>query len=242
MESLLAGKKVLITGAASGIGRAVARRVAEAGGAVVIGDVNAAAGSALASELQGEFVPLDVTSEAQWTELANTIGNLDYAHLNAGIMSRPPGDPLSASDVLTLDLADYRKLMAVNVDGVLLGVRALAPLLAGRGGAVCVTASMAGLVALPFDVAYAMSKHALVGLVRSLGSFWSDTNLRINAICPGGVDTSIVPDDLKDGRLMSPDVIAAEVIDLLVKGANGEIRVKMDARHPARSVPAPELA
>ena len=198
-------------------------------------------GNVLRKHWAVNFFPLDVTAESQWQELAGQIGSVDYVHLNAGIMSRPPTDSLSESDILTLDLADYRKLMAVNVDGVVLGVRSMAPLVAQRSGAICVTASVAGLVALPFDAAYAMSKHAVVGLVRSLGTYWADSQIRINAICPGGVDTSIVPDELKHDAMMSPKIIADEVIDLLLVGDNGEVRVKRDATHPARSIPAPTL-
>lgn len=146
------GKQVLVTGGASGIGAAVARSVAEQGGQVTIADRDAKRGTALAKARGGAFHALDVADEPSWHHLMANIPPPDFVHLNAGIMSQPSGKPLADSDLVTMDIAAYRRLMAVNVDGVVLGVRAVAPKMFGSGGTICVTASMAGLIALPFNV------------------------------------------------------------------------------------------
>jgi NAD(P)-dependent dehydrogenase (short-subunit alcohol dehydrogenase family) len=234
-------KRVLITGAASGIGAAVARLVAGRGGFPIIADVDEAGGAAVARATGGAFVALDVTRAESWQALVAGIGAPDFVHLNAGVMSLPPSRPLAERDLLTLDLRHYHHLMAVNVDGPVLGLRALAPAMRDRGGAICVTASTAGLAGLPFDVAYAMSKHAVVGLVRSLGLAWAGSALRISAICPGGVQTAMVPAELAGVPMMAPEVMAGEVLDLLEHGGNGEIRARVALDLPARAIPAPDL-
>ncbi len=234
-------KTVLVTGAASGIGRSVARMVGEQGGKAMLADVSDA-GEAVAEETGGMFYRLDVADEAAWQELAKEIGTPDYIHLNAGIMVQPPGKPLAESNVLTVPLENYRRLMAVNVDGVLLGIRTFVPEMMGGNGAICVTASVAGLTGLNIDPAYAMTKHAVVGLVRSLCLAWQQESLRINAICPGGVDTGIVPDDFPRDGFMHPDVMAAEAIDLLLDGGQGEVRVKRAQDEPAIVIQEPSLA
>ena len=106
-----------------------------------------------------------------------------------------------------------------------------------------VTASIAGLVPLGTDPSYSMTKHALIGLVRSVGDAWAESSLRINAICPGAVDTAIVPDELRavGMPLMTPAQLAVEAVDLLVNGDNGEIRALIaDGQHGVR-FEAPDL-
>ena len=167
----------------------------------------------------------------------------DYAHLNAGVMSVGANDPFLPLE--QLPLANYRRIVGVNLDGVVFGLQALLPHMRDRGGAITVTASIAGLIALPIDPMYSATKHALIGLVRSLSDALgpSAATLRINAICPGGVDTAIVPAALRttDIAMMSTAELAAEVVDLLARGAAGEIRVKLGAGIPAFAVPATQL-
>ena len=135
----------------------------------------------------------------------------------------------------------------MNLDGVVFGLQALIPYMRGRDCAITVTASIAGLIALPIDPMYSATKHALIGLVRSVADGMAegmpDAKLRINAICPGGVDTAIVPDALRAGNIevMTPDELAREVLDLLVQGKSGEIRVKLAAGVPAYAVPPTQL-
>lgn len=238
-------KVAIITGAASGIGAAVARKLASAGARVALVDVDEARGRALADEVGGWFVGCDVSQPEQWRAALAAceadLGVPDYAHLNAGVMSVPADQPLVALDALTL--ARYRRIVGVNLDGVVFGLQALLPRMRARGGAITVTASLVGLVPLPIDPMYAATKHALVGLVRSVAAAEAASPLRINAICPGGVDTPIVPAALRAaGMAMMPvAVLADEVLDLLLHGPSGEIRLRTSAETPGISVPVPDF-
>ena len=149
----------------------------------------------------------------------------DYAHLNAGLMTVPTGDPFLAIEDVSLE--QYRRILGVNLDGVFHGTKALLPKMRAKGGAITITASIAGFGILAFDPLYATTKYALVGYGRSVAEANKDGNVRINVICPGVVDTNIVPDDFKAPDIMTPDTMAAEVVDLLENGPNGEIRVKL---------------
>ncbi|GAA3432766.1 SDR family NAD(P)-dependent oxidoreductase [Kutzneria kofuensis] len=195
---------VLVTGGASGIGAAVARRFARRGAQVVIADVNAA-GEAVAAEIGGLFVPTDVASErdndAAVLAARETFGGLDIVHLNAG----------TGSGGVEFDLDAYRRIMAVNVDGTMYGLRA-----AVRGGAraIVVTSSLAGISPASFDPVYSASKHAIIGLVRSFGSALTDVT--VNAVCPGFIDTPMIAafrDRLPEHGLAvaDPDEVAAAV-------------------------------
>jgi NAD(P)-dependent dehydrogenase (short-subunit alcohol dehydrogenase family) len=238
----LKGKNVLITGAATGIGRATAQLAADAGASLTLLDVNKELGQKAADELGAKFLPLDVSDPDAWMAVAKDIETPDYAHLNAGVMSRPANDPPEASDITIVNLEDYHRIVGVNINGVVYGLRALAPKMKAKGGTITVTASIAGFVPVPFDAAYPMTKHAMIGLVRSVGGMWGDGPLKINAICPGMVKTAIVPDAMADmpGQ-MSPETMAAEVIDLFVNGAQGETRVKLADDVPAYHQAEPEL-
>ena len=102
---------------------------------------------------------------------------------------------------------------------------------------VTVTASVAAFGSLPIDPLYSATKHALVGFVRSIASANAHRGVRINVICPGVVDTAIVPDSFRDpATIMPPDELAAEVVDLLLHGGNGEVRAKLGGK-PAFEVP-----
>jgi NAD(P)-dependent dehydrogenase (short-subunit alcohol dehydrogenase family) len=235
----------LVTGAASGIGAAVARKLAAAGARVALLDVDEARGRALAEEVGGRFVRCDVSQPEQWRDALAVcdadLGVPDYAHLNAGVMSVPADEPFLPLDKLPLER--YRRIVGVNLDGVVFGLQALLPRMRAHGGAVTVTASLVGLVPLPVDPMYAATKHALVGLVRSVAAAEAESPLRINAICPGGVDTPIVPAALRAAGLamMPVEVLADDVLDLLARGPSGEIRLRSRADRPAFAVPAPEF-
>jgi NAD(P)-dependent dehydrogenase (short-subunit alcohol dehydrogenase family) len=239
----LDNKTVLITGGALGLGKAMAERVAELGGTPLIADVNDA-GAQVAEQLGGRFAHLDVTDERAWQDALEALGTPDYAHLNAGIMTVPADETMAHADIVSCDLARYRRIMAVNVDGVVLGVRALAPRMReAGGGAITVTASIAGLIPFPADPSYSMTKHALVGLVRSVGAAWAESSLRINAICPGAVDTAIVPAELRAAGmpLMTPEQLAVEAVNLLTDGDNGEIRALIADGQDSVRFDAPDL-
>ena len=176
------GKVALITGGSNGIGEGVARHLAGRGAHVVIADIDVARGQAVAQDLGGRFIRTDVTDPAASTAAValavEEFGGLDIAHLNAGVTSWcGMGDDF--------DPEAYRRSMAINLDGVVYGIAAARSALAARGGGTIVaTASMAGLVATPFDPIYAANKHAVVGLARSLGQVYEPDGIRIHALCP----------------------------------------------------------
>jgi NAD(P)-dependent dehydrogenase (short-subunit alcohol dehydrogenase family) len=190
MSTDLDGSVALITGGAHGIGEGVARRLGSHGVKVVIADVDDVAGRALAGSIGGHYVHCDVGDFEQCRravdEAVRHFGGLDIAHLNAGITS-------GCSIGEDFDLARYRRAMAINLDGVVFGVQAALPALQARGGGriVC-TASLAGLVAVPGEPFYAANKHAVVGLVRSLGPTLAAQSIVINALCPAFADTAII--------------------------------------------------
>jgi NAD(P)-dependent dehydrogenase (short-subunit alcohol dehydrogenase family) len=233
----LNGKVVFVTGAATGIGAEVCRGFASLGAKVAVCDINAEAGVALAAEIGGEFIGCDVTDfdrvEAAVARCVKALGVPDYAHLNAGIMTVPTNDPFLAIEDVTS--AQYRKIVGVNLDGMFHGVKALLPQMRERGGAITLTASTAGLSVLGIDPLYAATKHAVIGFGRAVAAANELNDLRINVICPGVVETAIVPDAFKapEFAMMPAAMMAEEVIDLLLSGANGEVRVKNSAEVPA---------
>lgn len=236
----MTGKIALVTGAATGIGAAVATLLAKQGIRVAICDVNQTAGQALATSLDGQFIQCDVKSlesvQAAVKTCEENLGVPDYVHLNAGIMTVPTGDPyLAIEDV---NEAQYKNIVGVNLDGVFHGMKSVLPLMRHKGGAITITASTAGLTQVPVDPMYTATKYALVGFGRSVAAANEGSNIRINVICPGVVDTAIVPDDYRkpEYNVMPPEVMAAEVVDLLTNGANGEVRVKAEQARPAFTV------
>lgn len=238
----MSSKIALITGAATGIGAQVARMLASRDIRVAICDVNVEAGQALAKEIGGIFLPCDVTRLSSMISAANNcvkaLGVPDFVHLNAGIMTVPTGAPFLAIEDVSLD--QYRRIVGVNLDGVFHGVKVLLPKMRKKGGAITITASIAGLGVLPIDPMYAATKYALIGFGRAIAAANANTNMRINVICPGVVDTGIVPDAFKSPDIMAPETMAAEVVDLLHNGPNGEIRVRI-AQRPAFAVVPQDL-
>jgi NAD(P)-dependent dehydrogenase (short-subunit alcohol dehydrogenase family) len=236
-----AGKVAVVTGGGSGIGAAAGRRLAGAGAHVIVADVDEAAGQAVAGEIDGTFTQLDVGSSAAWRQLVADAdaahGGIDLAHLNAGIA-------LGAYPVVVEDLSDddYRRIMGVNADGVLFGIRALVPTMAARkGGALVVTSSLAGVGPHPADPVYCATKHFVIGLVRSLGYPLRDRGITINAVCPGAVDTPLLDTtgrrDAIEARgrpLMTGDDIAAAVIALLGGTETGQVYTVMAGRGAER--------
>jgi NAD(P)-dependent dehydrogenase (short-subunit alcohol dehydrogenase family) len=186
----LDGAVVLVTGGANGIGAATAQRLAERGARVVVADVDEREAD-VAAKACGRFVRCDVAdpadSEAAVAAAVGAFGRLDVAFLNAGVatIGVEVGGP-------AWDLAAYRRAFGVNVDGIFFGVNAALPALReSGGGALVLTASLAGLTAVPADPIYAATKHAVVGLARSLGPALAADHVAVNALCPGFADTAI---------------------------------------------------
>ncbi len=229
----MADKVALITGAATGIGAATAERLSECGVRVAVCDINEEAGAKLAESIGGIFIPCDVTDydsvQAAVSSCTDQLGVPDYGHLNAGIMTVPTGDDFLAIEDVSLE--QYKRIIGVNLDGVFYGLKALLPVMRGRGGAVTITASVAAFGMLPIDPLYSATKHALVGFARSIAGANEGGSVRVNVICPGVVDTAIVPDSFRDAAtIMPPSELAAEVVDLLENGANGEVRAKVTGK------------
>ena len=238
----LEGKVALVTGGASGIGRASAERLRDEGAQVVIADLDAGAGSAVAKDLGIDFAELDVGDAAAWAETVTGVttrhGGLDIAYLNAGIATYPATEEgIVPVDVATFSDETYRRILGVNVDGVAFGVRAVIPALEARGGgAIVATASAAGLMGWAADPLYTLTKHAVVGFVRALASQLSARNITINAICPGGVDTPILGPrsgarlEQQGVRLMNPSQIADALVRVITTGKTGEAWVCLPDR------------
>ncbi|MBM9477603.1 SDR family oxidoreductase [Nakamurella flavida] len=184
------GKRVVVTGAASGIGKGVATALVQGGARVVLLDRNVDAVTAVADELGATAIGCDVTDEDQvraaMRGAAEHLGGLDGAVNNAGIVLNEPAESMS--------LVDFNRVIAVNLTGVFLCAREQFPFLADGGGSIVNTASMcAGIVVRPQpQVSYNASKSAVVGLTRSLAAEWADRNIRVNSVSPGYTLTELV--------------------------------------------------
>ncbi|HEX4806696.1 MAG TPA: SDR family NAD(P)-dependent oxidoreductase [Conexibacter sp.] len=247
--SPLRDRVALVTGGASGLGRATALALAAAGAEVVVADVDAEGGAAVARQVGGHFVATDVSDlEANRAMAAFALercGRLDFAHLNAGVTS---GCGLGED----FDLAAYRRAMGVNLDGVVFGVHAvLAALRRNEGpqrGAIVATASLAGLTAVPMEPLYAANKHGVVGLVRSLGPSLAFDGIRVNAVCPGFAESAMTA-PIREGleaagfELIPAEVVAETVVRLFALEVSGECWFVQQGREPApfqfRNVPGP---
>ncbi|WP_219469275.1 SDR family oxidoreductase [Nonomuraea rhizosphaerae] len=224
----------LITGAASGIGAAVARRLSAGGARCVLVDLDAEGAERLAKEVGGVWLAGDVSTEDASREAValaeERYGRLDLVHLNAGITG---GVDLSA-----FDLAQYRRAVGVNVDGVVFGVAACLPLLRrSGGGAIVVTSSLAGLVGFDGDPIYTMTKHAVVGLVRALAEPLAKERIRIGAVCPGFTDTPLVAGAREmfvnaGFPLLSAADVAAAVESAFYADAPGTLLIVQPGRQP----------
>jgi len=225
---------VIVTGAASGIGRATAARFAADGATVIATDVTDEAGAEAAAAMGARYEHLDVADPDAWTDLIARVdrdhGRIDVLHLNAGIR-------LGASDPATLDLDAYRRLIDINQHGVLYGlVAALGPLTVA-GGDIVVTASRAAVEPLPNDLPYVMAKHAVAGLVRSVAPTLTERNIRINAICPAIVDTGFLGGarqrlEATGLVVMDAEEVADGVMAILASGSTGECFVQQLGEPP----------
>ena len=188
----LDGKVAVVTGGASGIGRASAHRFAAEGARVVVADLDVEAGTAVADEIGGWFVRADVTDagdvESMYDAAIERYGGLDVCFNNAGIS--PPDD----DSVLTTELDVWRRVQEVNLTSVFLCCKSgIARLLAHGGGSVINTASfVAVLGAATSQVSYTASKGGVLALSRELGVQFARRGVRVNALCPGPVNTPLL--------------------------------------------------
>jgi NAD(P)-dependent dehydrogenase (short-subunit alcohol dehydrogenase family) len=188
----LTGKVAVVTGAASGIGAESARRLAEEGAHVVVADLTDDAGRAVASEVDGLYVRTDVTSaaavETLYATAAAEFGHVDVLVNNAGIS--PPDD----DSILETELDAWRRVQEVNLTSVFLCCKLGIPhLLAAGGGSVVNTASFVALMgAATSQISYTASKGGVLAMTRELGVQFARQGVRVNALCPGPVDTPLL--------------------------------------------------
>jgi len=217
-------RTALVTGAAGGIGRAIVARLEREG--VEVQAVDLADG-------------FDVTDPRVW----ESVERVELACLNAGVVT----DTAAITD---LSDDEYRRVVSVNVDGVVWGVRRLARVM-GEGDVIVVTASLAGLTGVEGDPIYALTKHAVVGLVRSVAPQLAERGIRINAICPGFADTPMVAGDLRTSLesagfpLLHPDDVAEAVALAARSEGSGEAWIVQPGREPEpyrfRGIPGPRV-
>ncbi len=199
----LAERRAIVTGGASGIGKATAIQLARAGAEVVVTDIDEAGGAQVAEQIGGSFAMLDVSDPEAWDRVVSIAGPFDVAFLNAGI-STNQGLPATDGNPIELLTDDaYRRIMAINLDGVVYGTRAVLPAMRERGsGDIVATASMAGLGPIGMDPVYGLTKHGVVGFVRSLAAWFEQTpdapDICISALCPGFTDTNIIGDGARE--------------------------------------------
>ena len=237
-------KVALVTGAASGIGLATARAFAETGAAVAMADLDEAAVHTAAKELtetghRAVGIGCDVTDESQVAAAVDrvvaTYGRLDMAFNNAGVQAPP-------SDAADETAADFDRVNAVNLRGVWASMKHELRHMRDQGsGAIVNCSSLGGLVGLPERAAYHASKHGVVGLTRSAAVEYAPKGVRINAVCPGTIDTPMVADMLAGqadamaeimkqqpiGRLGRAEEIAAAVVWLCGPGASFVVGVAL---------------
>ncbi|MEV1068725.1 SDR family NAD(P)-dependent oxidoreductase [Streptomyces sp. NPDC050263] len=191
----LDGRVVLVTGAARGQGEQEARLFREEGAEVVVADVLDEQGQALADEIGARYVHLDVGREDAWQSAVRTVqethGRLDGLVNNAGI--------LRFNALVDTPLDEFMQVVQVNQVGCFLGVKTVAPVLTD-GGTIVNTASYTALTGMAAVGAYAATKHAILGLTRVAALELAPRGIRVNAMCPGAVDTA-----MSNPSLLDPD-------------------------------------
>jgi NAD(P)-dependent dehydrogenase (short-subunit alcohol dehydrogenase family) len=228
----LAGRAGVVTGAASGIGRATAIALAAAGADVLVVDLDAAGGEETArladagSGRAASFVA-DVTdpgaAEAFVATARERFGRFDFAHNNAGVV-------FAGAPIHEVSDADWRRMLEVDLTGVFNCMRAeIAAMVEGGGGSIVNTASGVGTIAVPGQGPYVAAKHGVVGLTRVAALDYAARGIRVNAVCPGAIETPILEEataadpELRDlmeaghpvGRLGRPEEVADAVVWLV---------------------------
>ncbi len=212
----------LVTGSAGGIGAAIVRKLSSEGFAVRQLDL-----------VEG----FDVSDAEAWEH----VGSVDLACLNAGVLT---GD----EDIASVTDDQYRRAVGVNVDGVVFGVRRLARVMP-KGSTIVATASLAGLTPVPDDPIYGLTKHAVVGFVRSVAPQLAEREIRIQAVCPGWADTGLMTTEFKEElgergyRLLRPEDVADGVWAAYKSEGTGEAWIVQPGREPLtyefKGVPGP---
>jgi NAD(P)-dependent dehydrogenase (short-subunit alcohol dehydrogenase family) len=217
-------RTAIVTGASGGIGRAIVERLERDGAVVQELDLATA---------------FDVSDPTAW----QSIDRVDLACLNAGVAT-------SIAEITELTAEEYRRIVAVNVDGVVYGVRRLARVMED-GDAIVVTSSLAGLTGVESDPIYALTKHAVIGFVRSVAPQLAERGIRLNAVCPGFADTPMVAGELRASLeeagfpLLAPEDVAEAVLTAASSEGTGEAWIVQPGREPEpyrfRGLPGPRV-
>jgi len=216
----LQNKVCLVTGAASGIGKAIAVRFAQEGARVAIADLNKVQAQAAADEIRGLGVAMDVTSEEQVNrgvaEIASKWGGVDVLVSNAGIQIVHP--------VEEFPFADWKKMLAIHLDGAFLTTKACVPHMqrSGRGGSIIYMGSVHSKEASVLKSAYVTAKHGLIGLAKTVAKEGGRYGIRANVICPGFVRTPLVdkqvPEQARTLGISEEEVIRKVMLGQTVDG------------------------
>ena len=215
----LDGRVALVTGGASGIGLASARRLAAEGMRVCVVDIDGDAAASVAESVGGIAVQCDVSDAVQvdrtFDSCVAQLGSVDLAFLNAGITIHWSGD------IGSLDVADYRRSVGANLDGVVFGARAAVRAMRARthssDGVMLATASLAGILAWHPDPVYSLGKHAVVGFMRAIAPNLAPEGISVHTICPGITETGALGDrrplvESIGVPVMEPDAVCDAVL------------------------------
>ena len=237
MTEYFTGKVALVTGAAMGMGLAGAQAFAEAGAAVVLSDIDEAAGQEATESLRAKghdaiFVRCDVAQEPEVAALVDAAvakyGRLDAAFNNAGVIDEPTELPEVRED-------DYNRVMSINLRGTFNSMKYEIIQMRKQGsGAIVNNSSIGGLIGNPGRSVYHATKHAILGITKCTALDYAAKGIRVNAVCPGTIDTPMVRELLRRegldpeffvdkapiGRLGQPEEVAAAVVWLCSPGAS----------------------
>ena len=215
-------KVALVTGGSKGMGEAAVRIFSEKGASVAILDVDMEAAEKLSAELNENgantiAIKCDVSSEAEVekavAKVVETYGKLDAAFNNAGIQ-------IPAQDITETSEEDYDKILNVNLKGVWLCMKhELIQMKKQQSGAIVNNSSLAGKVGVPGRTPYVAAKHAILGITKSAAADYASQGIRINAVCPGTIETPMVNDMVNSGDLKREDSINAAPINRLGKAS-----------------------